>query len=551
MKRKFTFLIAAAVMLLTMMASTATAWGQSDYSTDYTGNITLSTAGGSNASNCAVVIAETNYAGIKAGTSSKTGAVKITVPANTKYLHLHAAAWNNIPTALAVTPSGYSDNIDLTANSGISGNSPFTFSGDPSTDDYYKVITFANALAADTDLTFTATTGKRFVVWGVTSEEEGGGGETPSITANNVVIAYDATEGYIEYTINHPVTGGELTAEVTAGDWLENLLVEETVTFNCDPNQAATARTATVTLTYTYTAKETMTKDVTVTQAAVPMVYTTIPALFEDATSTATDVTITFDSWVISAVKNSNAYLTDNNGNGLIIYASDHGFQVNDVLTGTASCKLQLYRGSAELTVLTSSTEGLTVTNDGTVTEQNIAINNLGGVNTGSLLAYENLTYNGTALVDGDNNAITPYSTLYSYTFVNGKVYNVKGIYLQYNDTKELLPRSADDIEIVEAEVADPVFNPAAGTYATAQTVTMSCTTEGAAIHYTTDGTEPDGNSNVYTTGITVSEATTFKAKAIKGDDASTIVTATYHICSNENPYTVAQALAFLEYPAN
>lgn len=99
--------------------------------------------------------------------------------------------------------------------------------------------------------------------------------------------------------------------------------------------------------------------------------------------------------------------------------------------------------------------------------------------------------------------------------------------------------------------VASPSFSPAAGTYAEAQTVTMSCTTDGAAIHYTTDGTEPDGNSNVYSTGITVSETTTFKAKAIKGDDASNVVTATYHICSADNPYTVAQALEFHAYPTS
>lgn len=374
---------------------------------------------------------------------------------------------------------------------------------------------------------------------------EPGGSTTPSITANDVEIECSATSGNIEYTINNGVSGGAITAS-TESDWL-TLPTEfaSPIHFTCTANNANTARTATVTLTYTYNAKATVTKSVTVTQAGNPnTIYTTIQALFDAATSTATNVNITFDSWVISAVKNSNAYLTDNQGNGLIIYASNHGFQVNDVLTGTASCKLQLYRGSAELTELTSSTEGLTVTHNGTVTEQSIAINTLGGVNTGALLTYNNLTYNGTALVDDDNNAITPYNTLYSYSFVNGKTYNVKGIYLQYNQTKELLPRSADDIEVVNTEVADPVFNPAAGTYAEAQSVTMSCTTEGAAIHYTTDGSEPDGNSNVYTTGITVSETTTFKAKAIRGSDMSSVVTAVYHINSQNNPYTVAQALA-------
>lgn len=282
----------------------------------------------------------------------------------------------------------------------------------------------------------------------------------PYITAANVDIDYDATGGNIEFTVNNEVTGGVISAS-TSDSWIT--LGSETtspITFTCDANTEGTARTAEVTLTYTYNTTETVSKEVTITQAAAPVVYSTIPALFEAATTTEVDVNVTFNNWVISAVKNSNAYLTDNAGNGLIIYASGHGFQVNDVLSGTASCKLKKYNGSAELINLTATTDGLTVTANGTVNEQNIAIASLTGVNTGALLHYDNLTYNGTALVDGDNNAITPYSTLYSYSFESGKSYNVTGIYLQYNTTKEILPRSADDIEeIVPTEPTITVAN--------------------------------------------------------------------------------------------
>jgi hypothetical protein len=117
------------------------------------------------------VVNNSAYSGIKAGTGKIAGAVKITVPSGTSKLHLHLAGWNSESVTLSVTPAGYSSNISLTANSGISGNSPFTFSGDPSSTNFYKVITFSSALASDTDLTFTATSGNRFVVWGVNSEE--------------------------------------------------------------------------------------------------------------------------------------------------------------------------------------------------------------------------------------------------------------------------------------------------------------------------------------------------------------------------------------------
>ena len=271
---------------------------------------------------------------------------------------------------------------------------------------------------------------------------------TPRISADNVNIAYDATSGSIEFTIANPANDGVMTA-TTTDSWLTLGTVGTTVPFTTTANDESTERTATVTLTYTYNTSETVTKTVTITQAAAPMIYKTIPALYAAATSTATDVTISFGGWVVSGVKNKNAYLTDNQGNGLIIYTDGHGFQVNDVLTGTASCKLLKYNGSAELTNITSTTDGLTVATGGTVTAQNIAISALSGVNTGALLSFTGLTYNGTELVDADNNTIKPYNTLYEGTFENGKEYNIKGIYLQYNDTKELLPRSADDIEAV------------------------------------------------------------------------------------------------------
>ena len=248
MKRKFTLLIAA-LALLTMMASTGTALGQSDYSSDYTGNITLSTAGGTNASDCVIAISGTNYAGIKAGTSSKVGAVVVTVPSGTKYLHIHAAAWNGTTASLAVTPDGYSENIALTANSGITNNSPFTFNGDPSTSDYYKVITFSDALTANTNLTFTAVGGKRFVIWGVTSEEESSG-DSPSITLPAYSFDVNAEGGTVTFEVSSNVDFTH-TVAADASDWIHSMstkgLRQTGVVFRIDANPMLTRRSGTIT----------------------------------------------------------------------------------------------------------------------------------------------------------------------------------------------------------------------------------------------------------------------------------------------------------------
>ena len=96
---------------------------------------------------------------------------------------------------------------------------------------------------------------------------------------------------------------------------------------------------------------------------------------------------------------------------------------------------------------------------------------------------------------------------------------------------------------------ATPTFSPAAGTYASSQNVTINCATDGAAIHYTTDGTDPTTSSPTYSTAIPVSTTTTIKALAAKnGMTNSTVASATYTIVSiahagtSEDPYTVADA---------
>ena len=64
----------------------------------------------------------------------------------------------------------------------------------------------------------------------------------------------------------------------------------------------------------------------------------------------------------------------------------------------------------------------------------------------------------------------------------------------------------------------------------TNNTVTLTCSTENAVIHYTLDGTDPDVSSTVYISPFTLSDNTTIKAIAIKNDKTSAIVTKVYKV---------------------
>ena len=78
---------------------------------------------------------------------------------------------------------------------------------------------------------------------------------------------------------------------------------------------------------------------------------------------------------------------------------------------------------------------------------------------------------------------------------------------------------------------AAPTFTPAAGTYTTAQSVTLASTTPGASFFYTTNGTTPTTSSTPYNGSIPVSSSMTIEAIATaSGFSPSPVASAAYAI---------------------
>jgi hypothetical protein len=81
----------------------------------------------------------------------------------------------------------------------------------------------------------------------------------------------------------------------------------------------------------------------------------------------------------------------------------------------------------------------------------------------------------------------------------------------------------------IQGRVATPTFSPAAGTYVSSVTVTITTGTPGATIHYTTDGGTPTTSSTVYTGPITLTQSATIRAMAsASGMANSDIASAAY-----------------------
>ena len=83
----------------------------------------------------------------------------------------------------------------------------------------------------------------------------------------------------------------------------------------------------------------------------------------------------------------------------------------------------------------------------------------------------------------------------------------------------------------IKGTVATPAFSVASGAVESGTTVTITCSTEGAKIYYTTDGNEPTASSTEYTAAISITEAVTLKAIAVKdGMNDSAVASASYTI---------------------
>ena len=146
----------------------------------------------------------------------------------------------------------------------------------------------------------------------------------------------------------------------------------------------------------------------------------------------------------------------------------------------------------------------------------------IGDTTAGAVIHY---TTNGTAP--------TAASPVYSSPITVGATETINAYAIAVGSSVSALSSAAYTISL---SAATPTFSPIAGTYATAQTVTISDATSGATIYYTTNGAAPTTSSTVYSGAITVSATETLKAIAVATGSATSAVGSAAYSISPQTP---------------
>jgi hypothetical protein len=190
-------------------------------------------------------------------------------------------------------------------------------------------------------------------------------------------------------------------------------------------------------------------------------------------------------------------------------------------------------------------------------------------VDTGTLYGHSNSTA-GLVTIDRDTGVATPVSItttniylrliqdtaskeIYGIVCPEWKTLNAYKIDI-VNSTETLKFSSATTYGSTDAVIASaattpaPLFSVAAGTYATTQSVSITCVRSSAQIYYTLDGTTPSAGSTRYTTTLSISSSCTLKAIAILDGISSSITTARYSISTSvPNPRIIPGTGTFID----
>lgn len=494
--KKITFFLS---MLMLLTISTNSVWGAETAAT---------MTAGTNGSTCTV----NGKDGIKVGTSKAGGDMTITVPSGATTLHLYAAAWKGV-TGLSLNISGATTSpasIALTADDGISNNSPFTLSG---TESNFKFdITLSN-ITSEKEIKFTSSATKRFVVWGATYETASSGDDptpTPSLSVSptkidfgtvekgdevnsqSVVVTYANLTGAVSYsglsgafsaTGTISSTGDQITITPntsTVGEYSQTLTVQSS-----SDNKSATV-TVTMNVVEPFDGLK-LTFDLSKNNLSLPVAK---------GSSTAGEYTYTLNEVAYKF------YATDFQGSndGGIYFSTSY-----TMIYASNALGLPSIQGYKLVKVEASNSSGCS-----TATQVSIKVGSTANDQyvTGGAAQKWSTTSSTYTYTLSNTEANTRY-----YVYVASKNCQMTGLVLYYEE--------------VEAPAIEKPIIAGETPFLTSTTVTL-IQADADHIYYTTNGDAPTTSSTEYNASFELNATTTVKAIAVKGSDVSDVAEKTF-----------------------
>ena len=335
------------------------------------------------------------------------------------------------------------------------------------------------------------------------------------VSAENVSVAYDGQPHGITVNVADPASDYTVKFGTTEG------------TYDLDASPTQTEK-GSQTIYYQVTANNYVTKtgSATVTISEASAVAATVTANNRTYDGTDKPLVNVDDSTLVGGEMR---YALGENA----ITAPAENLYTTDIPTKTdAGTYYVWYKACGDANHSDSEPDSVTVTIGETETVATPTFSPEAGTYTGEQSVTISCTTDGAEIyytTDGSDPSSS--STKYSSAIAVGETTTIKAIAVKDGMADSSVASATYTINISPQTVATPAFSPVAGTYTEAQSVTISCATEGATIHYTTDGKAPTSSSTTYSSAISVGETTTIKAIAVKdGMTDSAVASAEYTI---------------------
>ena len=459
MKRKFTFLIAAAFMLLTMMATTGEMWGQTaTYSLTPDQSST-----GSTATSYITTLTEFTYNNVSWKMNQwnpKTLQIKTNQSsATSEFRFYNTGAIPGRITQVVITFSALT----------VDDASKLMFKGGSSEVTATSGGTAGTWNSTAKTLTWTPGANDNFTYFAFYQNGKAASGTNYLASSDAIVVTYIPSCAIPTFTPNGGLFVG--SQEISLACTTTNATIYYT-TDGSTPTTSSSVYTEPFTINETTTIKAFGVKDGLANSGVATATFTKVEPLTSmeavynkaiEVGSTSTAVIIDFDNWVITGTNGnspSQAWVTDGTGFGAVIYkpsTSALGFVSGNTLSGRVQCNVKKYTSTSnpsysyvQLDNLTSSTPGLTTGTGGSVDPIAKSIDELSTQHAGVVVSINNLTYNGTYLADASDNRILLSTYLYSATLVSGKTYDITGVisyaYPSSSIAIRINPRSSADV---------------------------------------------------------------------------------------------------------